>query len=133
MKFIRKGGRVIPISDKNEDPKGSKYMEQTSKRDREISKTGDKVTGVSAVVTAGLAVLAKRKKSFALGAGAVALGMFALSSAGHASARSSSADARKGYAKDLKAGRKIKRGNGIGNASEVAYSEAVRLSTRKKK
>lgn len=123
-KFIRVRGKVIAID-------SEKYMKKQSSKDREVASKSRKVAAGSLAIAAGSAAIAslkntKNKFKFAAIAGASLLN--AAFAKGHADGREMSAKDRDQYAKDLKSGKKIKKGKGIGGASDIAYNQAKFLS-----
>ena len=127
VRFIRVRGRVVPV-------KGDavKYMSQSAKSDRALSKTGKKVALASAAGAAGAAALGKLAKFKGAYAAAGMMAGFSLLNASFAEGRSMSASDRAKYADQLKKGKKIRRGSGIGGASDRAYHEAKFLSVGSK-
>lgn len=130
MKFIRKNGRVIPIRDKSAAaPSGDRkqraaLVNKWADSQKSLISAGRKVGAVFGVAAAGLGALAFKKKSAGAAIGAAAAGLFSMTNYGFASGREMGARDARGYAKDIAAGRKLKRGSGIGNASEIAYNTA---------
>jgi hypothetical protein len=122
MKFIRVKGRVIPIDDKKE-------MQNVAKKDREIAKSGKKAAATSGALSLASGLLSARKKSFGFGAASAALGFISLTSYSAATGREMSAKDADKYAKNLGEGKEIKRGKGIGGASERNYLWAKKLSS----
>ncbi len=137
VKFIRKGGRIIPIRSKGDsgtNKKKAEILKVQAANDREHAKTGRKVAGVSAlagVAAAGLAVASKRFRVAGLiGAGIGGFG--ALLNSGFASGREMAAKNYDQNAHRIMTGKKPMK-SGFGGAADRAYQTSKFVGKMNKK
>lgn len=157
VKFVRIHGRIVPIKTNPGDQKGKKikgvkkpgiaphvtkgkavsYLKSSSKFDKKMADTGSKFAIGFGAASLGLGALALKKKSTAAAIGSFVTGMGSLINNSFAAGREMSSKDRMNYAKQIQAGKKIKKGLLIGEASNRAYREASWLQKnikgRKKK